>query len=70
MQNAHGLTWSNQPRQGEGQLAAPTLRAMQLRADGSGPHVLLAAGSHTAVLLSPQGHTLDMLTLPVSVSFH
>jgi hypothetical protein len=44
----------------------PTLRALQLRADASGPHVLLAAGSHTAIILSPQGHPLDLLTLPVS----
>jgi len=66
LQNAHGLTWSNQHRQGQGQQVTPTLRALQLRADGSGPHVLLAAGSHTAIILSAQGHTLDLLTLPVS----
>lgn len=69
LQNAHGLTWSNQHRQGQGQQVTPTLRALQLRADGSGPHVLLAAGSHTAIILSPQGHTLDLLTLPVSFLF-
>lgn len=66
LQNAHGLTWSNQHRQGQGQQVTPTLRALQLRADGSGLHVLLAAGSHTAIILSPQGHALDLLTLPVS----
>ena len=66
MQNAYGLTWSNQYRNGAGQQVAPTLRAMQLRADGTGPHMLLAAGSHTALILSPQGHQLDLLSLPVS----
>lgn len=65
-QNAHGLTWSNQHRQGQGQQVTPTLRALQLRADGSGLHVLLAAGSHTAIILSPQGHALDLLTLPAT----
>lgn len=66
MQNAHGITWSNQHRQGQGQRVAPTLRAMQLRADGTGPHVLLAAGSHLAAILSAQGHQLELLNLPVS----
>ena len=66
MQNAYGLTWSNQYRNGAGQQVTPTLRAMQLRADGTGPHMLLAAGSHTALILSPQGHQLDLLSLPVS----
>ena len=59
--------WSNQHRQGQGQQVAPTLRAMQLRADGSGPHVMLAAGSHTAAIVSAQGHQLDLLNLPVSL---
>ncbi|KAL3153753.1 hypothetical protein ABBQ32_013344 [Trebouxia sp. C0010 RCD-2024] len=62
--NAHGITWSNQHRQGQGQRVAPTLRAMQLRADGTGPHVLLAAGSHLAAILSAQGHQLELLNLP------
>lgn len=66
VQNAHGVIWSNQHRQGQGQQVAPTLRAMQLRADGSGPHVMLAAGSHAAVIISPQGHQLELLNLPVS----
>lgn len=66
MQNAHGVIWSNQHRQGQGQQVTPTLRAMQLRADGTGPHVMLAAGSHTAAILSPQGHQLELLNLPVS----
>ena len=66
-QNAQGVMWSNQHRQGQGQQVAPTLRAMQLRADGSGPHVMLAAGSHTAAIISPQGHQLDLLNLPVSL---
>ncbi|DBA75927.1 TPA: hypothetical protein ACH3X2_008986 [Trebouxia sp. C0005] len=65
-QNAHGLTWSNHHRQSQGQQVTPTLRALQLRADGNGPHVLMAAGSHTAIILSPQGHTLDLLTLPAA----
>ena len=47
----------------------PTLRAMQLRADAAAAHVLLAAGSHTAVILSPQGHQLDAITLPVRLLF-
>ena len=66
MQNAHGIIWSNQHRSGAGQQVIPTLRAMQLRADGTGPHVMLAAGSHTAVVISPQGHQLELLNLPVS----
>ena len=66
MQNAHGIIWSNQHRQGPGQQVTPTLRAMQLRADGTGPHVVLAAGSHLAAIISAQGHQLELLNLPVS----
>lgn len=66
LQNAHGIIWSNQHKQEQGQQVTPTLRAMQLRADGNGPHVLLAAGSHLAVIISAQGHQLELLNLPVS----
>lgn len=68
VQNAHGVIWSNQHRQGQGQQVTPTLRAMQLRADGSGAHVMLAAGSHAAAIISPQGHQLELLNLPVSTT--
>lgn len=66
VQNAHGIIWSNQHRQGQVQQVTPTLTAMQLRADGTGPHVLLAAGSHLAAIISAQGHQLELLNLPVS----
>ena len=43
---------------------APTLTAMPLRVDGL-PGALLAAGAHSAVVLSKRGRVLDELELPV-----
>lgn len=65
-QNAYGVVWSNLHNQQEGHQVVPTLRAMQLRDDPAAPYVMLAGGSHTAVILSPQGHQIELLSLPVS----
>lgn len=51
----------------EGHSVAPTLEAVALRAGGASVAVL-AAGAHTAALISEHGRLLDSLELPVSCS--
>ena len=41
LQNAYGVVWTNLHSQGKGHQLAPTLRAMQLRADPNAPYVVL-----------------------------
>lgn len=60
-----GTSWTNSVGQdGEGHSVAPTLEAIPLRTGGAAVAVL-AAGAHTAALLSEHGHILDHLELPV-----
>ena len=48
----------------EGHAVAPTLTALPLRVGGL-PSALLAAGAHSAAVLSEHGRVLDELELPV-----
>lgn len=60
-----GTSWSNSVgADDEGHAVAPTLDAIPLRTGGVAVAVL-AAGAHTAALLSEHGHILDLLDLPV-----
>ena len=59
-----GTAWTNHVGNEEGHAVAPTLTALPLRVGGL-PSALLAAGAHSAVVLSERGRILDELELPV-----
>jgi hypothetical protein len=59
-----GTAWTNHVGNEEGHAVAPTLTAVPLRVGGL-PGALLAAGAHSAVVLSKRGRVLDELELPV-----
>jgi len=61
-----GTSWTNAIGNEEGHSVVPTLEAVPLRT-GAAPVAILAAGAHTAALISEHGHVLAHLELPVGV---
>ena len=64
LQVSTATAWTNHVGNEEGHAVAPTLTALPLRVGGL-PSALLAAGAHSAAVLSEHGRILDELELPV-----
>ena len=63
-----GTSWTNAVGDAEAHAVAPTLEAIPLRPGGAAVAVL-AAGAHTAAVVSEHGRLLDSLELPVGAGF-